>query len=194
MSTIARDIEDSIAVQAALLGEVPVIEAIARQVATVLASGGKLLALGNGGSAADAQHLVAELVGRYATLREPYAAIALSANTPLLTALANDLGFESVYARQVQALARPGDLVVGISTSGRSANVVQALKVARACGAVTVALTGSEGEDLVAVSDLILRVGATETPRIQEGHRLVIHCICRWVEALLATGAPSRSG
>ncbi len=186
----AAEIERSLAVQSALRGEAAVIEAIARQMARVLVGGGTVWAFGNGGSAADAEHLVAELVGRYGKTRRPFAAVALSANTTLLTALANDLGFSSVYARQVQALARPGDLVVGISTSGRSTNVVEGLAVARGIGAATVALTGSQGDDLVPVSDLVLRVDSTETPRIQEGHRLAIHCICAGVERFLTADSP----
>ena len=148
--------------------------------------GGKVLVFGNGGSAADAQHVAAELVGRFLRERQAVAAVALSADTAVLTAVANDTGFERVFARQIEALARPGDVAVGISTSGASKNVVAALEAARQAGAATVALTGRDGGEAGRVSDIHVNVPETDTARVQEVHRTLLHILCELVELELA--------
>ena len=152
-------------------------------------SGHKLLVFGNGGSAADAQHLVAELVGRFATERRALPAIALTTNQALLTAWSNDYSFEDVFARQVEALGAPGDVALGISTSGRSANVVNAMRRARELGLRTVGLTAEHGGPINDVSDLVLAVPLTETARIQEVHLVTYHAICAALEARIAGGS-----
>lgn len=151
-----------------------------------LRAGGKILVMGNGGSAADAQHFAAELVGRFLRERRALAAIALTTDTSILTALGNDYGFDAIFARQVEALARPGDVVMAISTSGNSANLIQALDRARAMGCTTVGLLGRDGGRAVTAVDLALIVPSAETPRIQEMHALIVHILCDLVERDLA--------
>jgi D-sedoheptulose 7-phosphate isomerase len=141
---------------------------------------------GNGGSAADAQHVAAELVGRFALEREPLPALALTTDTSILTAVANDWDFKEIFARQVRAHARHGDVVVGISTSGKSANVVRALEAARERGAVTIAFTGRNGGALAKVADVSFRAPDAGTARVQELHLLAWHGVCEVVEAALA--------
>ena len=155
-------------------------------VATALRQGRKLLLFGNGGSAADAQHIAAEFVNRFKMDRAPLPAIALTTDTSALTAIANDFGYAEVFAKQVRALARPGDVALAISTSGNAVNVLRAVRVCRRLGVQTVALTGGTGGKLAGLADLVLRVGATtETARIQETHILIGHVICEQVDALL---------
>jgi D-sedoheptulose 7-phosphate isomerase len=149
--------------------------------------GGKLLVMGNGGSAADAQHFVAEIVGRFKMERRGLPAIALSTDTSILTAIGNDYGFDKVFRRQVEALAAPGDLVVGISTSGNSPNVLQALELAREKGCRTVGLLGKDGGIIKDVCDLALIVPTNDTPRVQEGHITIIHIVCDLLEKTLFT-------
>ena len=150
-----------------------------------LGAGNKLLVCGNGGSAADALHICAELVGRFLRERRPLPAIALNANPAILTALSNDYCYESVFSRQVEALARPGDVVWGISTSGNSKNVLEALRSARALGARTIAMTGATGGVLAEYADVLLAVPLTTTPRIQEVHLVSYHVICEAIEAAI---------
>ncbi len=145
-------------------------------------NGGKLLVMGNGGSAADAQHFVAEIVGRFKMERRALPAVALSTDTSILTAIGNDYGFEVVFSRQVEALALPGDLVVGISTSGNSPNVLKALELARSMGCRTVGLLGRDGGSIKSVCDVALVVSTTDTPRVQEGHITIIHILCDLME------------
>ncbi|HWE84011.1 MAG TPA: D-sedoheptulose 7-phosphate isomerase [Terracidiphilus sp.] len=147
-----------------------------------LHSGGKIFWCGNGGSAADSQHLCAELVGRFRCERRAIASIALTANTSVLTAVANDYGYEYVFSRQLESLGAPGDLLVGISTSGNSENVVTAMETARARGLVTVALTGEGGGRMAQFADHLLAVPSRDTARIQEMHILAGHLLCDWVE------------
>jgi D-sedoheptulose 7-phosphate isomerase len=164
-------------------------EAIARAAAVIgqaLESGRKVLAFGNGGSATDAEHLAAELVGRFRKDRPGLAALALTADSAVLTSVSNDYGFEQVFARQVEALAVAGDVVVGITTSGRSANVNAGLEAARARGATTIGLTGRDGGDTRALVDVEVNVPSADTARVQEAHRLVLHVVCELVEARLA--------
>lgn len=160
-------------------------------------AGNKLLVCGNGGSAADAMHICAELVGRFFKERQALPAIALTADPAILTAWANDYAYESVFSRQVEALANAGDVVWGISTSGNSKNVVAALKLARELGASTIALTGQGGGALAEYADVLLAVPLTLTPRIQEAHAVTYHIICEAVEAALCDktlAAPANAG
>jgi D-sedoheptulose 7-phosphate isomerase len=154
----------------------------AAAVIAALRSGGKVLVFGNGGSAADAQHFAAELSGRYRGERVPLAGIALTTDTSALTAIANDYGYDEVFARQVRALARPGDVAIGISTSGYSESVCRALAAARAIGATTVAFGGGTGGRMAALADHAVLVPSATTARIQEGHALLFHVICDAIE------------
>jgi len=147
-----------------------------------LESGGKILVAGNGGSAADAQHFAAELVGRYLREREAMAAIALTTDTSILTAVANDYGYEQVFSRQIEGLARPGDLFAAISTSGNSQNLVRALEVARARGLATVALLGKGGGKMAALADHALVVPSDSTPLIQVAHHWIYHAWCDLID------------
>ncbi len=161
------------------------IEMVARRMAEALRQGGKVLFCGNGGSAADAQHLAGELVNRFLRDRDALAGIALTTDSSVLTSIGNDAGFEQVFARQVEALARPGDVVVGISTSGNSPNVLRAVETARRRGCLTVALTGGSGGPLARAADEAFVVPSGETPRIQEAHITLGHALCALVEDLL---------
>ncbi len=158
------------------------IEFVADLMADQLAKGHKILVMGNGGSAADAQHFAAELVGRFLAERRPLPAIALTTDSSILTAVGNDYGFDQVFSRQVGALASPGDLVVGISTSGNSPNVLEALKVAADAGVTTLGLVGRDGGKIAAICDHCLCIPATYTPAIQEAHIAIIHILCDLIE------------
>jgi len=147
--------------------------------------GGKILLFGNGGSAADAQHIAAELVVRYKTDRAAIAAIALTTDTSTLTACGNDLGFEAIFARQIEALARPGDAAIGISTSGNSPNVLGGLREARLRGARTIGLSGGDGGRMTEVCDSWIAVPSSTTARIQEMHILIGHMLCKALEETL---------
>lgn len=147
-----------------------------------LQGGHKILVMGNGGSAADAQHLAAEMVGRFLLERKALPAIALTTDTSILTAVGNDYGFDDIFARQVEALARPGDVLIGISTSGNSRNVKRALEAGKHIGATTIALLGRDGGEIGPLVDLDLTVACAATPRIQEAHLLIIHLLCDLVE------------
>jgi D-sedoheptulose 7-phosphate isomerase len=166
----------------------PRIEIVARRMADALQRGGKLLFFGNGGSAADAQHLAAEFVNRFLCNRAALAAVALTTDSSVLTSIGNDLGFDQVFARQVEALARPGDIVVAISTSGNSPNVLRGVEAARRLGCASVGLTGGSGGLLATVVDEAFVVPSTETPRIQETHMTVGHALCAVVEEILIVG------
>ena len=166
-----------------------VTEAVGR-LQEAMASGHKLLAFGNGGSAADAQHLCAELVGRFQHERRALPAIALTTNQALLTAWSNDHGFADVFARQVEALGQRGDVALGISTSGNSPNVVNALKRARELGLRTLGLTGAGGGAVAEHCDVLMAVPLTETPRIQEVHLVTYHAICAALEQRMFGDGP----
>jgi D-sedoheptulose 7-phosphate isomerase len=159
--------------------------AAARLLAEALRTGGKVMIFGNGGSAADAQHLAAEFVNRFQVERTPLAALALTTDTSILTSISNDYDFREVFAKQIMALGRPGDVALGISTSGSSANVVRALEVARAQGLKTLALTGRDGGPVAAQADLALIVPSAVTPRVQEVHITIGHLLCDLVDYLL---------
>jgi D-sedoheptulose 7-phosphate isomerase len=154
----------------------------ANAISEALLGGRQVLAFGNGGSATDAQHLVAELVGRFEGERRSLPGIALTSDSAIVTAIANDYGYEQVFARQVEGLGRKGDIAFGISTSGRSPNVQVALVAAKAKGLTTIALTGRDGGPIGAACDIHLNVAAASTARIQEVHRTVLHAICSLVE------------
>jgi len=163
----------------------PELVAVARLAAERLRRGGKVLSFGNGGSAADAQHLAAELVNRFRVNRPPLAGIALTTDTSALTAIGNDFGFEQVFEKQVRALARPGDVAVGITTSGASPNVLRALAAAREAGCTCVGLTGASAGPLAAACDHLFRVPSRETPRVQECHVAWIHAFCDLLDTIL---------
>jgi len=150
-----------------------------------LKAGNKLLVMGNGGSAADAQHFAAEIIGRFKLERPALPAIALTTDSSILTAIGNDYGFDAVFSRQVEGLGRAGDVVFGISTSGNSPNVFAALSRARDLGCKTVALTGRDGGTLKTVADISIIVPSYDTPRIQEGHVTIIHILCDLLEKRL---------
>lgn len=160
----------------------PLIAEMAVFMTATFKRGGKLIVMGNGGSAADSQHFAAEIVSRFRMERPALPALALSTDTSILTAIGNDYGFDVVFRRQVEALALPGDMVVGISTSGNSVNVLKALELAREKGCRTVTLLGKDGGSIKGVSDLALIVPSDDTPRIQEGHIAIIHIVCDLVE------------
>jgi len=150
----------------------------AARISQTLRSGNKVLFFGNGGSAADAQHLAAELVGRFGPDRSSLPGISLSADTSVLTALGNDYGFEKIFSRQIEALGRPGDAAIGISTSGNSPNVLEALDAAKAKGIFTIGFTGEGGGKMIDRADVLFRVPSRHTPRIQETHLLLGHILC----------------
>jgi D-sedoheptulose 7-phosphate isomerase len=175
-------IAEHIAVIQALSSQQPLLERIAVKISSAILSGKKVMWCGNGGSAADSQHLAAELVGRFRRERRGLASIALTTNTSILTAIGNDYGYDHVFRRQIEALCAAGDVVVGLSTSGNSKNVCSALEAARDLGAFTVAFTGESGGRAADVADISLRVSSKDTARIQEGHILCGHMICDWVE------------
>ncbi|MEW6165128.1 MAG: phosphoheptose isomerase [Pseudomonadota bacterium] len=180
---------DSLAAkQAALETMTSAIEAAVRLMAGALRAGGKVMACGNGGSAADSQHFAAELLNRFEKERPPLAAIALTTDTSTLTSIANDYAYEQVFAKQVQGLGRAGDVLLAISTSGNSPNVMAAIEAAHARGVRVVALTGKNGGKMAAMlggEDVHLCVPADRTARIQEVHLLTIHCLCDGIDALI---------
>jgi phosphoheptose isomerase len=175
----------------ALLHDVPRIEAWATEIVRTLSSGGLVLAAGNGGSATHASHLVGELVGRFRTERRALRAVSLVADHAVVTATANDYGFEEVFARQVTALASPGDVLVLFSTSGRSPNVIRAARAARRAQTRVFALTGPHGSPLASVADDSLAVADADTAAIQDTHHVVVHALCAEIDDLITT---SRSG
>jgi D-sedoheptulose 7-phosphate isomerase len=181
--TIKGLIEDSIKTKERLLGtELGAIEKAALAIIESFNSGGKLLVFGNGGSAADSQHMAAELVGRFKRERKAFPAIALTTDTSIITAMANDYGFESIFARQVEALGKKGDIALAISTSGNSKNVIAGAKKAKSIGLKTIALAGGDGGMLKNECDISVIVDSKDTARIQESHAMVIHVICELVE------------
>jgi D-sedoheptulose 7-phosphate isomerase len=160
----------------------PALEQIALTMTQAILNGKKIIWCGNGGSAADSQHLAAELVGRFRRERRALPSLAITTNTSILTAIGNDYGYERVFQRQVEALCQTGDLLVGLSTSGNSQNVCLALKAARELGARTVAFTGQNGGAMAEIAETALQIPSTETPRIQEAHILCGHMLCDYVE------------
>lgn len=182
---IERIIRESASLKTSLLGMTDVMEKLAMRMSSVLRAGGVIYLFGNGGSAADAQHIAAELSGRFTLERKPLPAVALTTNASSLTAIANDYGYEQVFSRQLEGLINTGDLAVGISTSGRSKNVVEGLRVARLHGAVTVAFVGEYTDDVAEFCDIVVSVPSKDTARIQECHILIGHIICELIEKSL---------
>jgi D-sedoheptulose 7-phosphate isomerase len=185
---VEQYIRESIQVKQALLSNAARIAEIGRVLIKALGCGRRVLVFGNGGSAADAQHIVAELVGRYRQERPPFKALALTTNTSLLTAIANDYAFEDVFARQVEAFGQPGDVAIGISTSGNSQNVIAGIRVAKRMGLVTIGLTGQDGGQLRLLVDHWIGVPSRDTPRVQEAHILIGHILCDLIEGGLSNG------
>jgi len=182
------NIERSIEVHNRLIGAcLPAMTRAADALVSAYQAGHKALFFGNGGSASDAQHLAGEFLGRFLRERSPMPAVALPGNTAAVTAIANDYGYEHVFSRQLQALAAPGDVAIGISTSGNSQNVIEGVTCARNLGLFTVGLTGSSGGRLRNLVDALIAVPSDETPRIQECHILVGHALCDAVEQAIAT-------
>jgi D-sedoheptulose 7-phosphate isomerase len=178
----SRAIDEHLGVIEALRSQQALIEKVAIRMSGAVVAGNKVFWCGNGGSAADSQHLAAELVGRFRRERRGLPSIALTTNTSILTAIGNDYSYDLVFRRQVEALCGAGDVLVGISTSGNSRNVVSALEAARALGAYTVAFTGAGGGEAAKVAEDAIRIPSNETARIQEGHILCGHMICDWIE------------
>lgn len=174
-------LEAALAAPAFLAAAAAVTEAWAK----CLGAGGKVLLFGNGGSAGDAQHIAGELLSRFRYDRAPLPALALTVDSSVLTAIANDYGYEQVFSRQVAGLAKAGDVAVGLSTSGRSPNVVEGLRMARACGAVAIGFTGEDPRDMGPLCDLVLAAPSASTPLIQQVHLSTAHAICERVEARL---------
>lgn len=155
-------------------------------------AGGKLLICGNGGSAADSQHIAAEFVNRFLLDRPPLAAVALTTDTSILTACGNDFGFHQIFEKQVQALGRKGDVLLAISTSGSSKNVILALEAARRAGMVCIGMTGSSGGGMAQLCDILIKAASSHTPRIQETHIFLAHMICQMVESAIFKDGPGR--
>lgn len=186
MDTIRHSIEKSIATKQAILGNEALLARIgevAEVMVRALREGKRILWCGNGGSAADAQHLAAELSGRFYYDRPPLNSEALHCNTSYMTAVANDYGYDLIYSRMIDGACRPGDVLVGISTSGNSKNIYNAFVKAKELGVITVALTGESGGQMKSKADYLLNVPSDDTPRIQESHILIGHIICEIVEA-----------
>uniref|UniRef100_E6VM66 Phosphoheptose isomerase n=1 Tax=Rhodopseudomonas palustris (strain DX-1) TaxID=652103 RepID=E6VM66_RHOPX len=189
---IAAHFQHSLAAMTAAASDTALLEtsrAIAAASIAALRQGRKILLAGNGGSAADAQHIAAEIIGRYKRERGAWPAVALTTDTSALTAIANDYGFERVFARQVEGLGQHGDVFIGITTSGRSPNILAALEVARQRGLVTVGMTGPSGGSMGALCDHLLIAPGPETALVQQIHLMAAHAICDEIEAVL--GAPS---
>jgi D-sedoheptulose 7-phosphate isomerase len=185
MKRISEAIQQSIAVKHKMLADAAILKTIWEITETcsqALCDGKKIMFCGNGGSAADAQHLAAELSGKFYYDRKPLAAESLTVNTSFLTAVSNDYSFEEVYARMVEGSGNESDILIGLSTSGNSENVIRAFQAAHRKGIITVGLTGENGGKLAPLSDFIIRVPSSDTPRIQESHILIGHIICEIIE------------
>ena len=188
MST-QRIFSDHLKVMQLAANELPgLLDQAVQMIWATLGAGGKVLACGNGGSAADAQHFVAELVCRYRSDRKALPALALSADPCTLTAIGNDFGFERIFARQVEALASPGDVLIAFSTSGKSPNVIEAAREAHRCGCKVIVLTGAGRGPLVEHADILILAPSTETARIQEVHGLCVHVIAETIDAAVTSG------
>jgi D-sedoheptulose 7-phosphate isomerase len=192
--TVIREIEESIEVKKATRDLADDIAAAARTVIDAYKSGRKVLLAGNGGSAADTQHIAAELTGRFLKERQALPAIALTTDTSILTAVANDYGFESVFSRQIEALGEKGDVLVAISTSGSSSNILKAIETAHAKNMHVIVLTGKKGASLKNKRDMVIIVPSYKTPRIQEVHITIGHIICYLVEEALFNTTESKRG
>lgn len=188
MNFIQNKIQESIGVKALILQDVDLlhdIELVSERIINCFRSGGSVYFCGNGGSAADAQHLAAELSGRFYIDRKPLSSDALHCNTSFLTAVANDYSYDDIYARLIAGIGRKGDVLIGLSTSGNSKNIVKAFEVCREQGLETIGLTGSTGGTMKNLADICLCVPSIDTPRIQESHIMIGHIICEIVESSL---------
>lgn len=186
--TISKRIQESLIVKQNLLEDtklLQLVEDVTSLIIDKIKSGGSIYFCGNGGSAADAQHLAAELSGRFYFDREPLAAEALHCNTSFMTAVGNDYSFDVVYSRLIQGLGKKGDVLIGLSTSGNSKNIILAMEQAKAKGILTIAFTGSKGGELLNIADFIVKVPSDDTPRVQEMHMLLGHIICELIESKL---------
>lgn len=182
VAVIHNLIDASITVKQELKKQAALLASVAERMTQALSSGSKILFFGNGGSAADSQHLAAEFVGRFLIERRPLPALALNVNTSCVTAIGNDYGYDLVFARQVEALGQKGDVAIGISTSGNSASIIEGLRAARRLGIFTVGLTGKSGGKMKNEPDVCICVPSSETPRVQESHILIGHVLCGLVE------------
>ena len=190
---ILQEIDESVRTKTLLKSEVGTIETASREISKSLLKGNKVLIFGNGGSAADSQHFAAELQGRYLIQdRRALPAIALTTDTSIMTAISNDMDFGLVFSRQVEALCKKGDVVLGISTSGTSKNVVAGLLKAKELGGKTIGLTGKNGGNLKEICDICICVPSVKTSRVQESHLLIEHILSMFVEAELSKGKPGR--
>jgi D-sedoheptulose 7-phosphate isomerase len=181
-----KAIQESSSVILDIVTEIPKIKKVCEILVERFEYGGKVLIFGNGGSAADSQHFAAELVGKFRTsTRKPLPAIALTTDTSALTAISNDWEFPYVFERQIEALGKNGDVAFGISTSGRSINVLRALKKAKEIGLITISLSGKYKDEMEKFSDIVISVNSQDTQRIQEAHSLIIHLICEGIEIML---------
>jgi D-sedoheptulose 7-phosphate isomerase len=179
---IVSILSESIAIKEDLKEQAPLIEKISREIINGYKKDRKVVLFGNGGSAADAQHIAAEFVGKFYKNRESLPALAFHTNTSVVTATANDFGYETIFERQVSSFVKNGDIVIGISTSGNSINVVKGLKRAKELGGITVGLTGQKENKIEKIADFCIKVPSNDTPRIQEGHITIGHIICYLVE------------
>ncbi len=192
-ATVRAIVQDTISAHLRFAGYgVDGLVAAANAISRAVLGGRKVLAFGNGGSASDAQHLVAELVGRFEGERRPLAGVALTADSNVVTAISNDYGYERVFTRQIEGLGQAGDVAFGISTSGKSPNVEQGLAAAKARGMVTIALTGRDGGKMGADADIHLNVAENSTPRVQEVHRTIMHAMCTLIDGAVRAAAPER--
>ena len=185
LSKIKDIVQNSIAVKNDILNNETLLKDLEQLVTLITQTfnnGGKVLFCGNGGSAADAQHLAAEFSGRFYTDRNPLPSEALHCNTSYLTAVANDYGYDFVYSRLLKGIGKAGDIIVGLSTSGNSTNIIKAFEVAKELGITTVAFTGATGGKIKELSDILINVPSTDTPRIQESHIMLGHIACELVE------------
>jgi len=185
---VAQQISESITVKEGMLNDaelIAMVESIAVLIVETYRNGGKVLLAGNGGSAADAQHIAAELVSRFTFDRPALPAMALTTDTSILTAISNDYGYDSLFSRQLEASAKPGDVFIAISTSGNSPNIVRALKTANDIGVVAVGLTGATGGEMADLCRYCVNIPSTDTPRVQEGHIMIGHILCASTEQVL---------
>jgi D-sedoheptulose 7-phosphate isomerase len=181
-NTIENMIEESIAVKSTLYLQVEQIKNIAEEMISCFERGNKILLMGNGGSAADAQHIAGELVGRFKLERQSLPAISLSTDTSIITAWSNDYEYDTIFSRQIEALTKPKDILFGLSTSGNSKNIIKAFEKGKELNAYMVSLTGNDGGRIKHLSDLNINVYSENTPRIQESHVLVYHILCELIE------------
>ena len=182
---IVKRIEENISVKKSILNDAHLIDTIERAATVVvnaIKNGNKVIFCGNGGSAADSQHLAAELIGKFYFSRRSLPAVSLTVNTSIITAIGNDFGFEKVFARQLEGIGKAGDVLIGLSTSGNSENVMEAFRLAKELGISTLAFTGESGGILRDLADILINVPSNDTPRIQEAHIMVGHIICELVE------------